>query len=257
MHYYKKNIGDYAKKTGRLSILQHGAYTLLLDACYDREQFPTYEEAIEWTWALSDEEIAAVEFVLARFFKLEDGRYVQNRVREEIEEYNGKSLKNKQIALEREAKRREKSTNRTPDVHETPPNQEPLTNNHKPITNTKNTPRKAVHVDKPHDVSEAVWTDFLKIRKQKRAPLSETALDGIRKEADKAGLTLQSALEHCCSRGWQGFQADWLAKPRQNDGQSTEPKWAKEKRERMEEFLGKRSRTIEMQSVEIVQESLQ
>lgn len=134
MHYYKKNIGDYAKKTGRLSILQHGAYTLLLDACYDREQFPTYEEAIEWTWALSEEEISAVEFVLARFFKLEDGRYVQNRVREEIEEYNGKSLKNKQIAIEREAKRKEKSTNRAPVVHETPPNQEPLTTNHKPIT---------------------------------------------------------------------------------------------------------------------------
>lgn len=257
MHYYKRNIGDYAKKAGRLTMLQHGAYTLLLDACYDREQFPTLDEAINWTWASTKEEREAVEFVLTRFFDMEDGRYVQSRIREELENYRENSATNKRIAQEREAKRKEMSTKRAQAVNEPTPNQEPLTNNHKPITNTKNTPRKAVHVDKPHDVSEAVWTDFLKIRKQKRAPLSETALDGIRKEADKAGLTLQSALEHCCSRGWQGFQADWLAKPRQNAGQSPEPKWAKEKRERMEEFLGKRSRTIEMQSVEIVQESLQ
>ena len=57
MHYYKRNIGDYAKKAGRLTMLQHGAYTLLIDSCYDREKFPTLEDAIEWTWASSDDEI--------------------------------------------------------------------------------------------------------------------------------------------------------------------------------------------------------
>ena len=82
MHYYKKNIGDYAKKTGRLTMLQHGSYTLLLDACYDRETFPTLEEALEWTWASSTEEIEAVTFVLKKFFVLENGVYVQNRIRE-------------------------------------------------------------------------------------------------------------------------------------------------------------------------------
>jgi uncharacterized protein YdaU (DUF1376 family) len=46
MHYYKRNLGDYAKKTGRLTMLQHGAYTLLIDSCYDREKFPTLEQAI-------------------------------------------------------------------------------------------------------------------------------------------------------------------------------------------------------------------
>ena len=39
MHYFKFNIGDYHKKAGRLSMLQHGAYTLLIHACYDREKF--------------------------------------------------------------------------------------------------------------------------------------------------------------------------------------------------------------------------
>lgn len=129
MHYFKRNIGDYAKKAGRLSMLQHGAYTLLIDACYDREQFPTMEEAVEWTWASTTEEEEAVRFVLRKFFVLEDGRYVQNRIREEIAEYHSKAETNKRIALERETKRRENSTNRAPDVHEAPPNHKPLTNN--------------------------------------------------------------------------------------------------------------------------------
>jgi len=68
VHYFKRNIGDYHKKAGRLSMLEHGAYTLLLDACYDREEFPTMEEALDWCWARSDDEEAAVRFVLNKFF---------------------------------------------------------------------------------------------------------------------------------------------------------------------------------------------
>lgn len=130
MHYFKRNIGDYHKKAGKLSMLEHGAYTLLLDSCYDRERFPTKEEAIEWCWARTDEEIKAVEFVLSRFFILEDGIYIQHRIQEEIEAYHAKALKNKEIAIERENKRK---TNRTRIVHEPPPNQEPLTINQEPI----------------------------------------------------------------------------------------------------------------------------
>lgn len=132
MHYYKRNIGDYAKKAGRLSMLQHGSYTLLIDSCYDREQFPTRDEAIEWTWASSTAEVEAVDFVLRKFFTLEDGVYVQKRIQEEIAEYHCKSATNTRIAIERETKRAEKSTKRVPVVHEAPPNQEPLTINQEP-----------------------------------------------------------------------------------------------------------------------------
>lgn len=150
MNYYKRHLGDYAKKAGRLSMLQHGSYTLLIDACYDREEFPTLEQAIEWTWASTTEEIEAVTFVLRKFFILEDGVYVQKRIQEEIAEYQDKAETNKRIALERETKRRENSTTRArsvddalPESHEPPPsarpstNQEPLTINHKPdsVTN--------------------------------------------------------------------------------------------------------------------------
>ena len=134
MHYYKRNLGDYAKKAGRLSMLQHGSYTLLLDSCYDREQFPTLEQAIEWTWASSTEEVEAVKFVLSKFFMLtDDGTYVQDRILQELLEYQAKADTNKRIAIERETKRKEKSTNRAPVVNEPPPNQEPRTTNQEPI----------------------------------------------------------------------------------------------------------------------------
>lgn len=135
MHYYKRNIGDYAKKAGRLSMLQHGSYTLLIDACYDREAFPTIEEAIEWTWASSDLEVEAVKFVLSRFFTIDkDGRFIQDRILEELLDYHGKADKNKQIAIERETKRKEIRTNRAQDVNEAPPNHKPLTTNQEPLT---------------------------------------------------------------------------------------------------------------------------
>jgi len=135
MHYYKRNLGDYAKKCGRLSMLQHGAYTLLIDSCYDREKFPTLEEAIEWTWASTEAEIEAVKFVLTRFFKLDDdGQYVQDRILAELLDYHAKADTNKRIALDRETKRKEKSTNRAQLVNEAPPNQEPRTINQEPRT---------------------------------------------------------------------------------------------------------------------------
>lgn len=70
----------------------------------------------------------------------------------------------------------------------------------------------------PDGVSDSVWADFLKIRKAKRAPMTDTALDGIRHEAEKAGLTLQEALQTCCARGWQGFKAAWIADSHRGGG---------------------------------------
>jgi uncharacterized protein YdaU (DUF1376 family) len=155
MHYYKRNIGDYHKKAGRLTMLQHGAFTLLMDSCYDRERFPTREEALEWLWASSKEEIEAVEFVLNRFFELEDGVYVQKRIQDEVDNYHKNAETNKRIAIERETKRREKRTNRARTVndantleHEPPPNQEPLTINQEPVK--ENTPYQAI-VDAYHE----------------------------------------------------------------------------------------------------------
>ncbi len=62
----------------------------------------------------------------------------------------------------------------------------------------------------PPDVDKQVWQDFVTYRKAKKAPLSDSALRGIKRESDKAGWALESALIEIMARGWQGFKADWV-----------------------------------------------
>ena len=75
-------------------------------------------------------------------------------------------------------------------------------------------PAKPTGIAQPDGVCQQVWADFLQIRKAKRSPLTATALAGIEREAAKAGIGLQQALEVCCESGWAGFKADWFANQR-------------------------------------------
>lgn len=59
-------------------------------------------------------------------------------------------------------------------------------------------------------IEPQIAADFRKLREKLRAPITQTALDGIRREAGKAGMTLDAALAMCCERGWRGFKADWV-----------------------------------------------
>lgn len=65
---------------------------------------------------------------------------------------------------------------------------------------------------RPDDVTEKTWQDYTTLRKAKKSPITQTALDGIRREAEKASYTLEAALLECCARGWQGFKAEWVTK---------------------------------------------
>lgn len=237
MHYYKRNIGDYAKKAGRLSMLEHGAYTLLIDSCYDRERFPTEDDAIDWCWARTEAEITAVKFVLSRFFDLVDGKYVQSRISDEIAKYHRNAEINSRIATEREAKRTNRATtvNESTTVeHEPPPNQEPLTINQEPLTKSKS---KRAAFPCPAGVDEQVWSDWLEIRKAKRQPLTKTALQGIEKEASNAGYSLADALSECCKNGWASFKASWLHERKQGNTQVAETAYQRSMRLRMQEAV--------------------
>jgi hypothetical protein len=70
---------------------------------------------------------------------------------------------------------------------------------------------KEMDTDLPDGVSLSVWQDFQKHRKAKKAPITETVMAGVKREADKAGWTMENALIEICSRGWTGFNADWVS----------------------------------------------
>jgi len=210
LHYFKFNIGDYHKKAGRLSMIEHGAYTLLIHACYDREKFPTEDEALDWCWARSDDEVQAVKFVLRKFFDEIEGRFVQTRIQEEIDHYHQVASTNRSIAVKRENERR---TKRERVVNEPPPNQEPI--NQEPVTSKQikkpNAPRfDPVSYLVDHGVNEQTAIDWVAVRKSKRAAPTKTAIDGISNQAKQAGMTLDQAIKTCCERGWASFQAEWV-----------------------------------------------
>lgn len=77
--------------------------------------------------------------------------------------------------------------------------------------------KRSSNAQKPESVSGQVWNDFTALRTKRRAPITETALKGIQREAEKAGITLEAALSTCCERGWQGFKASWYENDRSQD----------------------------------------
>jgi uncharacterized protein YdaU (DUF1376 family) len=84
VNYYERHLGDYAKDARHLTMLEHGAYTLLMDRYYSTEKGIPADKAHRVAGARTPEEYAAVDAVLEEFFKLVDGVWVKGRIEEEI-----------------------------------------------------------------------------------------------------------------------------------------------------------------------------
>lgn len=292
MNYYKRHLGDYAKDTRHLSLLEHGAYCLLLDYYYSTEKPIPDDRCERIAGARTEAEIAAVRSVLKEFFTLDDGGLWRSKKADEvIAESTGKSAKARAsasakwgesgaaatrsqrlaaaraIATHTKAEWlalvdacgnacvrcggagvvkdhitpiyqggsdgidnlqplcqscnsskgpenkdfrpedwRERLRERLRNAYETSANHKPVTNSHK-----KAKDKGAPAPDLFPSVDPVVVADFKRLRAQKKAPITLTAVEGIKREAAKAGYTLEQALRTCCERGWTGFKAEWVA----------------------------------------------
>jgi hypothetical protein len=70
--------------------------------------------------------------------------------------------------------------------------------------------KKATIVATPIGVSQEVWDSFVKQRKTKKAQITELVIAGIQREANKAGWSLENALNEIVVRNWQSFKAEWV-----------------------------------------------
>jgi hypothetical protein len=58
--------------------------------------------------------------------------------------------------------------------------------------------------------------DWMQVRKDKGAKgLTETALEEVQRQAQKAGISLARAVQISASQDWRGFKADWYARLQQ------------------------------------------
>ena len=90
MNYYPRHLGDYARDTAHLLMIEHGAYNLLLDRYYATEEGIPDDQKYRVTRARTPVEKQAVDSVLKEFFTLKEGVWVKNRVLEEIDKANKK-----------------------------------------------------------------------------------------------------------------------------------------------------------------------
>ena len=97
MNYYQRHIGDYARDTRHLSLLEHGVYAVLLDVYYTREvPFSDEADAIRQVAARSEAERAAVQQLLADFFVRSMDGWRHKRCDAEISKYREKACRSRE-----------------------------------------------------------------------------------------------------------------------------------------------------------------
>jgi uncharacterized protein YdaU (DUF1376 family) len=206
MFYYSHHIGDFVRDTARLNDAQCMAYLRLIWAYYDTEKpLDSTPEKLAFQVGAKVEDI---QQILDHFFVLQDGVYVHTRCEKEITHFHKKSQSASASANARwkNAKGMRTHSERTANEPKSDANQEPRTKNQQI--------KKATVVATPDGVSDSVWQEFIAHRKTKKAKVTDLVIEGIYKEAEKAGWTLEDALKETIVRNWQSFKADWV-QPRQ------------------------------------------
>ena len=101
--FYKHFIGDYQRKTNRLSILEDGVYRRLLDEYYANESpLPLEKDAcFRLVRAIKPAERKAVLKILPMYFTKTPDGYIQERADEEIIDFKDKSDKASRSAKKR------------------------------------------------------------------------------------------------------------------------------------------------------------
>jgi len=206
VHKYWRHIGDYAKDTKHLTMLEHGALTLMLDWAYASERpLPEDERTLFRLCSAFDKaEREAVITVRDEFFELGEEGYTQRRVQREIAEFRSKAEKAAASAAVRwqsnrnanaEPSQCERNANALPTHSERNANgmlrtRVPTTNNQQPTTTFLSAPDGAG----PSGDGAAV------------AAADELEPDSGQKK--KKGGAAQDALAWTPEGGWSGFTGD-------------------------------------------------
>ncbi len=229
MHYYRFNIKTYQAATAHLKPLEDLAYRRLIDYYMDTEKPIDYD--LSRLARRLRTTVKTIELILEEFFFLQSDGWHNEFCDAEIASYHAQAEKNKKNGQKGGRPRKASEALQTlenenpvgyewdasgnPSESQKNPNKEPRTKNQEQTTNKNTTPRKrdeSVSVDYLISVGcEAqAAKDWLAIRKQKKLPLTTTALKTIQSEADKAGVTLGEAITIAAGNSWAGFKASWL-----------------------------------------------
>jgi len=231
MNYYTRHLGDYAKDTKHLSLLEHGAYTVLMDWCYNSERPLPNDEALLYRicGAFAKTEQQAVMSVLEEFFESTEMGWLQGRVEKELQKAHEKSGKAKASALSRWTADALPTLNdgnadamRTHSEGSKTRARFPITNNQEPRTSPPN-PRqrgKSVKLTEaafPADLPEGYepplkcWFAYKQERKESYTPSGWEAL--LTQQLRFPASSVAQSVEASMSNNWAGLFTDKLINP--------------------------------------------
>ena len=88
-------------------------------------------------------------------------------------------------------------------------------------------------------VDQKTWDDWLGVRKRKKAgPVTQSVLDMLRREAAKAGVTLQDAVFTCAGKNWINYDSTWVS------GKSQQKTFAQLSQENTQKAISEFTETI-------------
>ena len=160
MNYYRYNIGDFNNATRHLTRIERLIYRDLIDLYYDRESpLPLDINRIARIALVPKKELTELQNILDEFFVKTEAGYINVRCDFEIREYhktadkareNGKhggrpkkphtNQEETKAVFKNNPEITERVFLANPDITQTKANQEPITNNHKPVTSISPTP---------------------------------------------------------------------------------------------------------------------
>ena len=195
MHYYSFHVSDYLHDTAHLSLIEDLAFRRLLDLYYTSEKpIPNKTHEVARRIRMAKHE-SIVQTVLEEFFMFDNefNFWFHKRCDETIIAYQAKAQRNREVGRLGGRPKANLIGNHeeTQTVSKDNPNEEPLTNNHKPIVKQNRGSRLQADFLFPKE-----WADFCH---QERPDLNiQKTFDGFKDY-------------WIAKAGQQGVKLDWLA----------------------------------------------
>lgn len=237
MNYWPRWIGSIQKKTSHLSLMEMGAYDRLLDSYYANEApLPgDVDRCCRIAGASTKDERKAVAAVLAEFFKLTDGGYMNERAAEELAEAKPKIEAAK--ANGKKGGRPKGAKNKNPTETQWVPENNPGETQSESSTSTDistslRSVESASRLPKPFALPDE-WATWAKAK---------------RPDLDPVNVGERFADFWHAVPGAKGKKTDWPATwrnwvrnehaPRKAAAGPSEPAWVAERKDRMAQFAG-------------------
>lgn len=229
MNYYQHHIGDFIRDTSRLSDSQCMAYLRLIWMYYESEKpLPNNPRSLALRIGSTQDDVS---LLLEAFFTLENDKWKHSRCESEIAGYRAICNRNKTNggAGGRPKKTQWVSSGNPEETVSEPhrnPIQEPVSSNHKPVTNNqepetkgkKQTPNKSARFDPlaiplPDCIKPSAWESWIEYRRARKLTCAEPTMKSQLQNLEawwNEGHEPNSIMQASITNGWQGLFAPKL-----------------------------------------------